>query len=77
MISSERTVSDSSSLTGWYKSSYSDGNQAECLEVARGHAHVPVRDSKTVPGPALLFSTNGWATFVTAVKEDRLAHGQQ
>lgn len=76
MVSSERTVSDSSSLSGWYKSSYSGGSNAECLEVARGHAHVPVRDSKAVTGPALLFSANGWTAFVTAVKKGRLAHTQ-
>ncbi|GAA2228616.1 DUF397 domain-containing protein [Streptomyces nogalater] len=72
MVSSERIVSNSSALVGWYKSSYSDGHQAECLEVARGHAHVPVRDSKTVTGPAVLFSLDGWTAFVTAVKESQL-----
>ncbi|MER5548116.1 DUF397 domain-containing protein [Streptomyces sp. NPDC001118] len=72
MVSSEHTVSDSSMLTGWYKSSYSGGDQGECLEVARGHAVVPVRDSKAVTGPALLFSTDGWQSFVTAVKDGRI-----
>ncbi|MEU7557975.1 DUF397 domain-containing protein [Streptomyces eurythermus] len=76
MGSSERIVSNSSALAGWYKSSYSDGHQAECLEVARGHAHVPVRDSKTVTGPALLFSANGWTAFVSALKKDQLLPGQ-
>ncbi|MFF9022910.1 DUF397 domain-containing protein [Streptomyces eurythermus] len=76
MVSNECTVPDSSSLTGWYKSSYSDGSQSECLEVARGHAHVPVRDSKAVTGPAVLFSLNGWTSFVTAVKNGRLPLGQ-
>ncbi|MEU3523417.1 DUF397 domain-containing protein [Streptomyces sp. NPDC038707] len=76
MVSSERTISDSSVLTGWYKSSYSDGSQSECLEVARGHAHVPVRDSKTVTGPAVLFSLDGWTAFVTAVQKGRLPHTQ-
>ncbi|MGW8703241.1 DUF397 domain-containing protein [Streptomyces eurythermus] len=76
MVSNERAIPDSSALTGWYKSSYSDGSQSECLEVARGHAHVPVRDSKTITGPAVLFSANGWASFVTAVKNDQLPHAQ-
>ncbi|MFF9581592.1 DUF397 domain-containing protein [Streptomyces achromogenes] len=76
MASSERTISNSSDLTGWYKSSYSDGSQSECLEVARGHADVPVRDSKTVTGPAVLFSLNGWTSFVTAVKKGQLLLGQ-
>ncbi|MEU2439559.1 DUF397 domain-containing protein [Streptomyces rubradiris] len=76
MVSSEHTVPNSSALTGWYKSSYSGGDQGECLEVARGHAHVPVRDSKVVTGPAVLFSANGWAAFVTAVKKGQLLLGQ-
>ncbi|MGW0823637.1 DUF397 domain-containing protein [Streptomyces sp. NPDC002845] len=69
MVSSEHTVSDSSTLTGWSKSSYSGGDQGDCLEVARGHAGVPVRDSKAVTGPAVTFSAGGWAAFVDAVKE--------
>jgi hypothetical protein len=76
MVSSEHTVPDSSSITGWYKSSYSGGDQGECLEVARGHAHVPVRDSKAVTGPAVLFSPDGWMEFVTAVKKGRLPRTQ-
>ncbi|GGX01314.1 DUF397 domain-containing protein [Streptomyces noursei] len=68
MVSSEYTVYDSSTLTGWYKSSYSGGNQGNCLEVARGHAHVPVRDSKRPTGPALLFPAASWADFVSAVR---------
>ncbi|MGC9538203.1 DUF397 domain-containing protein [Streptomyces sp. UG1] len=72
MVSSEHTVSDSSTLTGWYKSSYSGGDQGECLEVARGHATVPVRDSKAAPGPAVLFSADGWTAFVTAVQQGHI-----
>lgn len=71
MVSSEHTVSDSSTLTGWYKSSYSGGDQGDCLEVARGHAGVPVRDSKAVTGPALVFSADCWAAFVAAVRDSR------
>ncbi|MFG3287706.1 DUF397 domain-containing protein [Streptomyces sp. NPDC048179] len=74
MASSEHTVSDASALTGWYKSSYSGGDQGECLEVARGHAVVPVRDSKAgSTGPALVFSSDGWAAFVGAVRDGRLS----
>ncbi|MEU3414418.1 DUF397 domain-containing protein [Streptomyces sp. NPDC006658] len=72
MVSSERTVPNSSSLTGWYKSTYSGGSNADCLEVARGHAHVPVRDSKNLTGPAVLFSLNGWTSFVKAVANGQL-----
>ncbi|MEU7642467.1 DUF397 domain-containing protein [Streptomyces sp. NPDC039016] len=67
MGSTKGIVSDSSSLTGWYKSSHSGGDQGECLEVARGHATIPVRDSKRPTGPALTFSPASWSAFVTAV----------
>jgi hypothetical protein len=72
MVSSEHTVNDSSKLTGWYKSSHSGGDQGECLEVARGHRAVPVRDSKAVTGPALVFPVDSWQSFVTAVKDGRI-----
>lgn len=52
----EPTTTDGAPLAGWRKSSYSGGNQGECLEVARGYATVPVRDSKAADGPALTFS---------------------
>ncbi|MFH9584068.1 DUF397 domain-containing protein [Streptomyces luteogriseus] len=67
MIGSEHIA-----LTGWFKSSYSGGDQGECLEVAPGRPDVPVRDSKTAHGPALTFSRSGWAAFVAAVKDGRI-----
>jgi hypothetical protein len=70
MVSSEHIVPNSSVLTGWYKSSYSGGDQGECLEVARGHVGVPVRDSKVENGPAVVFTADGWSSFVSAVKAD-------
>ncbi|MEU3028183.1 DUF397 domain-containing protein [Streptomyces incarnatus] len=72
MLSNEHTVSDASTLTGWYKSSYSSGNQDECVEIASGHPTVPVRDSKDRSGPAVLFSVNGWTSFVGALKNGNL-----
>lgn len=69
MVTSRRSVADASTLTGWFKSSHSGGDQGECLEVARGHATVPVRDSKAAAGPALVFSADGWSSFVTAIKD--------
>ncbi|KPC63710.1 DUF397 domain-containing protein [Streptomyces chattanoogensis] len=68
MVSNEHTVSDASTLTGWYKSSYSSGTQDECLEVARGHISVPVRDSKRPTGPALVFPYESWSAFISTVK---------
>ncbi|MEU8668147.1 DUF397 domain-containing protein [Streptomyces anulatus] len=73
MVTSRRSVADASTLTGWFKSSYSGGNQGECLEVARSHAAVPVRDSKAADGPAVVFSADGWSSFVTALKSGHLS----
>ncbi|MFD3920344.1 DUF397 domain-containing protein [Streptomyces sp. NPDC058595] len=65
MVSSER-------FTGWRKSSYSGGSNGDCLEVADGHSVVPVRDSKLTHGPALVFPTAGWSSFVAAVRTGTL-----
>ncbi|MEV4434198.1 DUF397 domain-containing protein [Streptomyces sp. NPDC049555] len=56
--------------TCWRKSSYSNGDNGSCLEVADGIlGMVPVRDSKTTPGgPVLRFPTAAWAGFVRALK---------
>jgi hypothetical protein len=54
----------------WRKSSYSNPDGGECLEVSDDllHAAVPVRDSKTPDGPVLLFTTGSWSPFVGALK---------
>ncbi|MFD5319250.1 DUF397 domain-containing protein [Streptomyces sp. NPDC127098] len=53
----------------WRKSSYSNGGDNNCVEVADGLSGVvPVRDSKAVAGPALVVSAGAWAAFVAAVK---------
>ncbi|MFH9298716.1 DUF397 domain-containing protein [Streptomyces sp. NPDC017520] len=64
----EPSIVEGAPLTGWRKSSYSGGANAECLEVADGHATIPVRDSKAPAGPAVVFSADGWSSFVTALK---------
>ncbi|WTT40639.1 DUF397 domain-containing protein [Kitasatospora sp. NBC_00085] len=52
----------------WRKSSYSDGNGGNCIEVAPGYPHhVPVRDSTDPHGPALLFTPAAWDAFIAAV----------
>ncbi|MEV7006809.1 DUF397 domain-containing protein [Streptosporangium sp. NPDC051022] len=58
-------------LTGaqWRKSSRSNGNGGECVEVAANlPGVVAVRDSKNPSGPALLFTPQVWADFLTRVK---------
>lgn len=65
-----KKIPDASALLGWRKSSYSNGEGAECLEVADGHpGAVPVRDSKNPHGPACVFPAAGWSAFVAAVKD--------
>ncbi|GAA2409512.1 DUF397 domain-containing protein [Streptomyces coeruleofuscus] len=55
----------------WRKSSYSDGGDNNCLEVADGHpGMVPVRDSKQSDGPILVFSANPWTSFLAGVKDE-------
>ncbi|MFG2349320.1 DUF397 domain-containing protein [Streptomyces phaeochromogenes] len=53
----------------WRKSSYSNGSGGDCVEVRDDlPGIVPVRDSKTPAGPALMFPTSAWALFVGALK---------
>ncbi|MGW3560054.1 DUF397 domain-containing protein [Streptomyces sp. NPDC000963] len=58
----------------WRKSSYSNPDGGACVEVSDDFAPlvIPVRDSKTPHGPALVFPAGGWASFVAAVKGGRL-----
>ncbi|SPF05939.1 DUF397 domain-containing protein [Streptomyces sp. MA5143a] len=54
----------------WRKSSYSNQEGGDCVEVAdpfRG-AVVPVRDSKVPHGPALYFDAVSWAAFIGELK---------
>ncbi|MEU9291027.1 DUF397 domain-containing protein [Streptomyces sp. NPDC048275] len=56
----------------WIKSSYSNGDGGECVEVADNFPGlVPVRDSKAPDGPALILGARAWAPFVAALKGDR------
>ncbi|MHC5903387.1 DUF397 domain-containing protein [Streptomyces sp. S6] len=66
----EHRIKDASTLSGWRKSSYSGSQGGECVEVLDGYAPgVPVRDSKIPHGPALLFPTTSWATFVESFRK--------
>ncbi|MEW1905402.1 DUF397 domain-containing protein [Streptomyces sp. NPDC086147] len=62
------------SNVAWRKSSYSNPDGGACVEVSDDFAPlvVPVRDSKTPHGPALVFPAGGWDAFVAAVKGGRL-----
>jgi hypothetical protein len=57
----------------WRKSSYSNADGGNCVEVADGYTGiVPVRDSKDPHGPALLIRATAWTDFIEAVKADRI-----
>ncbi|MGW6239284.1 DUF397 domain-containing protein [Streptomyces sp. NPDC055094] len=67
------TIPDASVLTAWRTSSYCENAGGGCVEVSDGYpAAVPVRDSKDPHGPAILFPTHYWSTFITAVKHGQL-----
>ncbi|MEU6070557.1 DUF397 domain-containing protein [Streptomyces sp. NPDC047082] len=53
----------------WRKSSFSDGGN-QCVEVATNlPGVVPVRDSKNLEGPPLVFRADSFALFVNAVND--------
>ncbi|MGM9381572.1 DUF397 domain-containing protein [Streptomyces antibioticus] len=65
----EHTVPDNAAPLAWRKSSYSGPEGGSCVEVLDGYpGGVPVRDSKSPQGPAVVFSSVGWSLFVAAVK---------
>ena len=59
---------DLSSVT-WRKSSYSNSDGGNCLEVADNvTALVPVRDSKAPARGVLVFGAEAWGAFVGAYR---------
>ncbi|MFI1714360.1 DUF397 domain-containing protein [Streptomyces litmocidini] len=53
----------------WRKSSYSDGDGGNCVEVLDNVPDlVPVRDSKVPDGPALVVAAAAWSAFVSGLK---------
>ncbi|MFD6884899.1 DUF397 domain-containing protein [Streptomyces sp. NPDC059957] len=53
----------------WRKSSYSNGDGGNCVEVADGlPGLVPVRDSKVQGGPILMIGATAWTGFVAGLK---------
>lgn len=53
----------------WRRSSYSNANGGECIEITEDFPGiVPVRDSKTPHGPVIVVPTAVWDTFVDSLK---------
>jgi hypothetical protein len=51
----------------WRKSSFSEPNGNQCVEVAYSEVAVGLRDSKAPAGPKLTFEHSRWLAFTTAV----------
>ncbi|XVV35899.1 DUF397 domain-containing protein [Streptomyces sp. CA-100214] len=61
---------DLSTVT-WRKSSYSNSDGGNCVEVAQGiPSVVPVRDSKAPALGALVFAAPAWVAFVDGVRRE-------
>ncbi|WP_328561265.1 DUF397 domain-containing protein [Streptomyces coelicoflavus] len=59
------------SAVSWRKSSYSNSDGGNCLEVAPGiPSLVPVRDSKDPARGALLFAAPAWVAFLDGVRRE-------
>ncbi|MGP2441941.1 DUF397 domain-containing protein [Streptomyces sp. JW3] len=57
------------SFAHWRRSSYSNANGGACVEITDDFPGVvPIRDSKTPHGPALVVTAVSWDAFVTALK---------
>ncbi|MFI8353218.1 DUF397 domain-containing protein [Streptomyces cyaneofuscatus] len=53
----------------WRKSSYSNSDGGDCVEVSDDlPGVVPVRDSKQPEGPAVVFGASAWTAFVSDVR---------
>lgn len=55
----------------WQKSSFSGGGQGDaCVQIARRHTHIAIRDSKTPSRATLTFPTGAFAPFIEALRTD-------
>lgn len=52
----------------WRKSSYSNSDGGNCVEVAHNLPVVPVRDSKDTARTPLVFAGTAWTAFVGYIK---------
>lgn len=48
----------------WFKSSYSDGEGGQCLEVAVTPSAIHLRDSKTPEAPHVTVAPSAWDAFL-------------
>ncbi|MGW0207882.1 DUF397 domain-containing protein [Streptomyces sp. NPDC003233] len=51
----------------WFKSSYSDDEGGDCVEVAFA-TRIHIRDSKNPTGPELHLPAPAWSAFISALQ---------
>jgi hypothetical protein len=60
-----RPSTDLAPESAWYKSSYSNHNNGNCVEMAAlPTGEIAIRDSKDKPGPALRVTPAAWTAFL-------------
>ncbi|BDH07087.1 DUF397 domain-containing protein [Streptomyces seoulensis] len=55
----------------WFRSSYSDAEGGNCVEVALTPNTVHIRDSKASAGPVLQVSPSAWTGFIRPTPAER------
>ncbi|MFF4922073.1 DUF397 domain-containing protein [Kitasatospora sp. NPDC001261] len=60
----------------WLRSSYSDHDEGNCVEVATSPSAIHVRDSKDKAGPTLTFSPEAWSAFITFATEAQVTRAE-
>ncbi|MET7303548.1 DUF397 domain-containing protein [Embleya sp. NPDC005575] len=56
------------SMARWRKSSYTNADGGNCVEVAGGlPGVVPVRDSRVPDSPMLVFANDGWSALLSDI----------
>jgi len=58
--------------SAWFKSSYSGGNETECVETALIPGTVSVRDSKRLNGHLFQVNSATWTAFLEVVRNEQL-----
>ncbi|MGW3743016.1 DUF397 domain-containing protein [Streptomyces sp. NPDC005146] len=59
--------------SAWFKSSYSGGNETECVEAAFTAVGTSVRDSKRPHRHRLVVQSAAWTGFIDAVRSGQLS----
>ncbi|GAA0435234.1 DUF397 domain-containing protein [Streptomyces luteireticuli] len=72
-MSTERT---DLALAAWRKSTYSNAEDEDCVEITdQFPGEVPIRDSKSPDGPAIVVRSAPWAAFVNALATAAIPSG--